>query len=136
MPQIHGLKEQQQALSEINQILKEIEGINAFLAVPNPTNMFELKFSVPVENTKKETVNSLDAIDASTETGENNSSKAKRAKRKKEETYSSPLYCEDIEELYKFVHLYKTKKKDHVLMLSEKYHIFLDDADKIVLGIV
>ena len=86
---ITGLKESEQALVEIIKILKELESINTFMKVENPTALYKLSF----------TVRNADAYEAA--------QPEKAAKKAKDTKYTASLFCEDKEALNRFVQLYK-----------------------------
>lgn len=149
MPQISGLTEQQRALAEIMAVLKEIEKINFFIEIPNPTNLWELRFSVPVEESSDLNEPDEDALAAETHKEEaqaresqktrrnskNSKDKEKKARIKTHNTYSVPLYCEDKDGLYQYILNFKAQKREHVLNLAKEFNIVLDQNDRAILGI-
>ena len=115
MAYIEGLKESEQALAEIKKILKELEGINTFMSVENPTAMYKLSF----------TVKHTDFC----ESDETEPHKHKKIATK----YITPLICDNKDSLHYFVQLYKDRKVRTVRQLMDSHRICLSEEELAIL---
>lgn len=117
MAYIAGLKESEQALVEIKKILKELEGINAFLEKDNPSALYKLSF----------TVKDTEAYDAA--------QAEKPSKKSRGTQYTAPLICDDKEALNHFVQNYMDSRARTIKNLVDTHRICLSEEELDILGL-
>lgn len=117
MATIAGMEEQQKALQNVREILKEIKGINDFLEIQNPTSKYELSFKVeePVEQTMQE--------------GEKPAEPKKPKKRKHAIVFSG-----NPNTIKNMIRESKNEKIRILKEITDKYHIVLDEEERRIIG--
>ena len=129
MARIIGLKEKQLALAEINQKIKSLIPINAFLNETNTSGLYTISF---IKNQPLIQENDTNAEEPKNDEA-TNKSLIKRSKRNKEEKLEAPFLCADADTVKSFVLAYKKQLVADLRAKAEDFSIEFGDEDEALL---